>query len=835
MKTLLQDIQLALRGFAKAPGFTLLAVLTLALGLGANTAIFGVLDAAVLRPLPFPDPDKLVTIHLLAQESRSGSPDLFPWSYPKFERFRQSAQGFTAIAGYSGPTNLNLVSPEGPERLAAEEVSGTYFEVLGLEPAAGRLFLPAYDKVPGEPAAVVLSHHLWQSRFGAEPRIIGTTLRFDGRALTVTGVAPPGFRGLSGGADVFVPITLAPFFEYDGILTEAGNHWLLAVGRLKRGTSHAAARAEAARVGAIVDREYRFPEQAAPWSAAVRELANSRVDPGFRRSVWLLAGAVGLVLLIACVNLTSLLLVRAVGRRREMAVRLALGAGRGRLVRQVLTETLLLSLGGWLLGLLAASGAVQFLSALAANQAPSGNGVSYFFDPAAIAVDGRISLFALALTLVAAAVAGILPAVQASRPGLTEALKGSPPVIGVGRLAVRRPGIQQALVTAEIALALILLVGAGLLLHSFSRLHALDPGIDPAGVLTVRYAGAEGDLAQREPTTFRQTAITRLAALPGVSSASIGLCPPLGPRCSGSVVNRVDGQTFRIGSGGVRIGLHPVSPDHFRTLGIPIIRGRAITDQDRPGTPRVVVLNETAARRLFPGQDPIGHRMAAATFYFAGGDSAAEVIGIAKDVRYGAYDAEAEPDLYYPMSYLARFGSAGTLFLKGDGDPLRLVDLVKAELRSIDPNLPTFRVMSMEQLAGAALARPRFAATLLGAFAAVALVLAALGLYGVLAFVVAQRTRELGVRMALGATEFHVLGGVLRQGLTLAAAGIGLGLLGAFALQRVMSGLLYDVQPTDPLSLAGASLLLAAAAGLAALIPARRATRADPLVALRSE
>ena len=665
---MLTDLRLALRGFARQPGFALLAVLILTLGLGASTAIFGLLDAAVLRPLPFPEPGRLVTIHLLAREDRAAPPSPFAWSYPKFLRFRKEAGGFEAMAGYAGPTSLTFIGNDRPERLAAEEVGGSYFNVLGLAPAAGRLFETSFDDRPGEPAVVVLSHHLWRDRFAGQSGVIGTDLRLNGRSLRVIGVAPAGFRGLTGGADLFVPITLAPWFEYSDILEEAGNHWFRVVGRLAPETTFPAGAAEAARAGDVVDREYHFPQQAAPWSAGIAGLGESRVDPAFRRSVWLLAGAVGLVLLIGCVNLTSLMVARAAARRREIGVRLALGASRVRVIRQVLAETMLLSLAGWGLGLLFGAVAVRVLARALVAQTSSGS----FFDPTMVQLDLRVAGFGLLLALAAALFSAILPALQASRPRLAETIKHTGPE-GRGR----RFGVQQALVVSEVALALVLLAGAGLLARSFLGLRQLDPGIDPDGVLTLRYAAADGDFAKRDPVAFRAAATERLAALPGVTSASIALCPPLTSRCSGSVVSRVDGRAFRVGESAVGIGLHAVTPDHFRTLGIPLLRGRTFTSFDAPGTPRVVVLNETAARRLFPGQDPIGHRMSAATFYFAGGDSTAEVIGVVKDVRYGSYQAEPEPDLYYPMSYLRAFGNAGTVFVRGAGDPARLADLVQ--------------------------------------------------------------------------------------------------------------------------------------------------------------
>lgn len=827
---LFRDVRHAFRSLRRAPGFAFVAILTLGLGLGANAAIFGVLDAALLRPLPYPESDRIVTLHIQAREGTNSEADLFPWSWPKFELFRTTATSYAEVAGY-GTTNLNLIAPDGPERLEAEEVGGAYFQILGVRPALGRLLQPGQDARPGEPLVVILSHALWQRRFGADSAIVGKDVRLNGRALSVLGVAPAGFRGLSGNADAWVPISLATLFEYSEILAEAGNHWFLVVGKLKPGLTLASAEADAAQAGAVVDRQFRMPEQSAAWSAVARPLADSRVDPGFRRSVLLLAGAVGLVLLIACVNLTGLLLVRAVARRREIAVRLALGAARGRLVRQVLTEALVLSLAGWVVALGLAQGGVRLLLMLGPGQVAGGNGTSFFFDPASVQVDGRVALFALGLSLLAAFLVGLVPALQASRPGVTEALKSG---TTAGHLSIRRPGAHQVLVISEVALALMLLVGAGLLTRSFARLHALDTGFEPANVLTMRYSAADGDLAQRDSPGFREAAVARLAAIPGVQSASVGLCAPLTSRCAISVVNRVDGQEFKIGSGSVRIGLHPVTPDHFRTLGIPLVNGRVFAPQDRLGAPRVVVLNETAAKRLWPGVDPVGHRMAAASGFFGGGDSLALVVGVVRDVRYGALDAEAMADVYFP-AYQTGFGGFGTIFVRTRGEPLAARLAVEREVHAVDPALPLYNVMTMEERAGAALARQRFATTLLGTFAGMALVLAAVGLYGVMAFSVAQRTREIGLRMALGADAPRVLRGVLGQGLALAGIGILLGLGGALALQRVMSGMLYGVEPTDPLTLAGVSLLMAAAAGVAALLPARRATRVDPMEALRAE
>ncbi len=828
---LARDFRHAFRSLRRNPAFTLVATLTLGLGLGATTAIFSVFDAAVLRPLPFPDAGRLVTVHILAHESEGPAAGKFPWSYPKFELFRQTARSFEGIAGYDGPTNLNLIGRDGPERLGAELVSASYFQVLGLQPTAGRLFQPGEDVSPGEPAVVVLGYGLWQRSFGGNRGLIGKEIRLHGRMLTVVGVAPKGFRGLTGGADLFVPITLATLFDYTEILKEAGNHWFSVIGRLKPGVSVASADADARMAGAVVDRQFHFPEQKGAWSATVQELGASRADPGFRRAVLQLTGAVGLVLLISCVNLTSLLLVRAVGRRREVAVRVALGAARGRVVRQLLAESAAIALIGWGLGVGVGKLALPLLLTLGPTGV--GNGSVGLVDPGAVTVDARIALAGLVLALAAAVAVGLLPAFQATRRDVADSLKAGA-ATPQGLLSLRRPGAQQLLVVSEVALALTLLVGAGLLLRTFAGLESLDVGFDPSHVLTLKYAAADSDLAKRDSRVFRMTVVERLSALPGVEAASTALCPPLSERCSGSVVVRVDEQHLKMGNGAVPIGLHMVTAGHFRTLGIPILRGRGFTPEDRQGSPRVVVINESAAKKLWHGQDALGHQLGAASFYFHGGDSLATVVGIVPDVRYGTYESEAEPDLYYPAVQVS-FGGTGMIFVRTKSDPLALTETARRAIHEIDPNIPLFNIMTMEQRAGAALARPRFATTLLGTFAGIALLLAAVGLYGVMAFSVAQRTREIGLRMALGAEQQRVLRGVLRQGLVLAGVGIGLGLAGALALQKLMKGMLYGVSGSDPLTLVAVSLLMAVAAAGAVLVPARRATRVNPMEALRSD
>lgn len=839
----MSDLRYALRTLARSPGLVAVAVLTLALGLGANAAIFGVLDAALFRPLLYPDADRLVTVHIAIRQDGPSPPggqgagfdaERFPWSYPKFAAFRRGVVSYEALAAY-GSSSINLITPDGPERLQVELVSAPYFDLLGVRAVIGRGFTADEDAAPNAAPVVVLGHQLWRARFGGDSATLGQTVRLNGYPLTVVGVMPPGFAGLTGTAEAWIPIMMAPVFQYPEILEEAGNHWFPVVGRLTPGRTLDQAAAEAAVMGAEVDRRYRFPMQQGEWRAGVASLTEARVAPAVRRSVLLLGGAVGVVLLIACVNITGLLMVRAVARRRELAVRLALGAPRSRLVRQVLTEAGLLALAGAALGLvLARIGSGALLRLVPAGGRGPGS-VSYLFDVSSVGVDSRVIWFALGLAVLAGLLVGLVPALQASRPEAAEMLKSGTGAVGTSRGSLRRPGAQQVLVVAEVALALLLLAGAGLLVRSFARLQSVAPGFRPEGVLSFRYSAADLDLAAQDPRLFRERLITRLSALPGVRAVSVGTCAPFSGPCNTNVVTRRDDERIPMGAGSIQIGTHVVGPDHFATLGIPVLRGRGFTDRDRAGAAKVVVLNETAARRIWPGQDPIGRRIAVSNPYFRG-DSTAEVVGVVGDVRYGPVESEAAPDLYLP-AYDAAWGRSGLVFLRADGggEPLSLVPAIRRELQAIDPTLPLFNVLTLEERAAAALARPRFATMLLAIFAATALVLAAVGLYGVMAFSVTQRTREIGLRMALGAEGRVVLAGVLRHGLGLAAIGVATGAVAALALRRVLVAFLYQTSGIEPLTLAAVCLVMLGAAAVAALVPARRATRVDPMEALRGE
>jgi putative ABC transport system permease protein len=832
MRTLLQDLRYAVRWLARNPGFTAVAILTIALGIGTVTTIFSIFDAAVLRPLPFRDPDSLMSVSLTHQEGGAAAEE-FAWSYPKFESLRRRARSFEALAAYSS-LDLNLTGVAEPERLTAEIVSPEYFPVLGIGAALGRTF-SSEDGPAGTRGVALISDGLWKRRFGSAASVLGSTIHINKASVTIVGVLPPRFSGLGGDADVWVPMAMAPDFVYPEILTEDGNHWHRVVARRRPGTTAAAADAEMKVIGRRIAEDVPMREGGAIWGAEAAPLDDSRVDPVLRRSVLVLFGAVTFVLLIACANVAALLLARAGSRRREIAIRLAIGAGRRRIVRQMLTESLILAAAGGAIGVLLSLWGVEALSRL---QNLSGIGdPSFLFRFAAVRLDPRVLLFALASSLATGLLFGMAPALHASRSDLAGALKegGSGTVAG-GR---RRLSTRALLVPAQIALALVLLVGAGLLIRSLERLSSFQGGFRPEGVLTMRFdPSGVLDGNRSRAIVFRRTLLERLAALPGVVSVANGRTPPVSSRNMVAVVRQVDEKQFDAEGhfpgeeSALAIGLHDVSPDYFRTLSIPIRRGRAFTPEDREGSAKVAVVSETTARRLWPGQDPIGHRIAATSSFFGDGQTA-QIVGVAGDVLYGRPGERQALDLYYPS--LQGGLPWTTLFIKTAGDPAALIGPVRREIHAVSPNLPVFDVVTMEQRAARTFARERFGAELLGLLAAIAVFLAAVGIYGLVAESVSAQTREIGVRMALGARPGDILRGVLRRGLTLAGAGVLAGLAAAFALSRLLSSLLFGIASSDASTYGAVSLALFLVAAAACWLPARRATRIDPTVALRSD
>jgi predicted permease len=834
MGALLQDARYAFRWLARNPGFSAVAVLTLGLGIGTVTTIFSILDAAVLRPLPYRDPDALMTVAITHRED--GQPAAtFPWSSPKFQSLRRHARAFASVAAYSRQ-DLNLTGVAEPERLVGEIVSASYFPTLGVGAGLGRTFSEEEDGAPGAHPVVVLSHALWQRRFGGDRGIVGRPIQVNRMPMTVVGVAPERFAGLAGDAEIWVPMAMAGSFLYPEILTENGNHWHDVVARRRPGVSAAEASAEAAVLGGRIAQENPMEAGPAIWGASAASLNDSRVDPALRRSVVVLFGAVTFVLLIACANVAALMLARASTRGREVAIRVAIGAGRRRIVRQLLTESVVLSLAGGLAGVLLSLWGVETLSRL---ERFSGVGdPSFLFRFAAVSLDARVLLFALAVSVATGLLFGMAPALHASRGDISAALKegGAAAVTADGGSRLSPRGL---LVPLQIALALVLLVGAGLLTRSLARLTGFQAGFAPEGVLTLRFdpSGVTDDDRIRA-AVFRRTMLERLAALPGVTSAATGRTAPLSSRNMVAIVRQVDDRRLLSegrmpGSGAsIEIGLHDVSPDYFRTLSIPIKKGRGFTAEDRGDSPKVVVINETAARRLWPGQDPIGRKIAATSFYFSD-DAVAEVVGVAGDVTYGRPGEPQGLDLYFP-SFQAGLSWA-TIFVRTPGDPADLSPAVRREIKALAPNLPVFDVATLEQRAARTFARERFAATLFTLLAGIALFLASVGIYGLVAETVAARTREIGVRMALGAAPGDIVRRVLRRGLTLAGVGLAAGVLGALALSRLLSGLLFGIGAADPATYAGVSALLLLVSAAACWIPARRATRVDPVTALRSE
>jgi putative ABC transport system permease protein len=834
MSTLLQDLRYAVRWLAKNPGFTTVAVATLALGIGTVTTIFSIVDAAVLRPLPYRDPDTLMTVSITHQDASSPA-ETFPWSYPKFESLRRHQTSFQAVAAWVN-TDLNLTGVAEPERLTAELASSAYLPVLGVSPALGRTFSADEDRAGTPGRVAVLSWGLWQRRFAADRAILGKTVEINRETLTIVGVMPERFGGLSGGAEIWVPISMAEKYLFPGVFEEDGNHWHSVVARRKPGVPAAAAEAEMAVVGRQIATEHPMRETDAVWGASAAPLNDNRVDPALRRSVLVLFGAVTFVLLIACANVAALLLARAAGRGREVAIRLAIGAERRRIARQLLTESLVLAVAGGVAGVLLSLWGVETLSRL---ERLSGIGdPSFLFRFAEIRIDYRVLLFAVGLSLATGLVFGMAPALHASRSDLATVLKegGAGAVDGAGR---GRRSIRGLLVPIQIALALVLLVGAGLLARSLARLSGYEAGFRPDGVLTMRFdPSGVLDTAGDRGVAFRRTLLERLSAVPGVVSVATGRTAPLASRNMVSIVSQVDAKRFRSNgrftgeAGAQEIGIHDVSPDYFKTLSIAIKKGRAFTAEDRIGSPKVVVVSESTARKLWPGEDPIGHRLAASSFFFAD-DATAEVVGVAADVLYGKPGDRQMLDLYFPT--LQGGLPFATLFVKTNGDTSGIAPAVRREIKSLAPNLPVFDVATMSERSARTFSRERFGASLLGLLAAIALFLASVGVYGLVSETVAGRTREIGVRMALGARPSDIVRDVVRRGLTLAGIGLAAGLAAALALSRLLSSLLFHVRPHDAATYAAVCGVLLLLTAVASWLPARRATRIDPTRALRTE
>jgi putative ABC transport system permease protein len=805
------DIRYALRTFFKAPGFTAVAVITLAIGIGTNTAIFSVVNSVLLRPLPYPHWRDIVEVYSTSVGEPKGA-----HAAADFLEFQRDNRTFVAVAGYREDALTIAVPGTDPVRVSGTLVTADYFDVFGMSAELGRTFSRAVDGKTTEPL-VVLAHSTWVQRFSADPQIAGRRARINGVVHTVVGVMPPLFaypEGTKAWVLSAKAVPLPPLDIQGDLLENRDVHYFKAIARLKDGVTLAEAGADLSVLAEGQAR--RFPQSNGGRGAAIEPL-QERIVGKVRDALYLLLYAVGLVLLIACANIASLLLVRATGRRREIAIRVALGAGRGRLIRQLITESLLLGIAGAGVGLLAGSWAIALLLKVLPDGVPRADEIT---------LDGRVMALAILVSLVCALLFGLAPAVQVSRldptSGLREAERGS----STARVRARTRSL---LVVAEIALTLVLLVSAGLLTNSFIRLQRVDPGflVDPVTVIALPLPQSKYPDGKRQAAFYKRIA-DGLRSRPEVQSAAILFPSPIEGR-NASATFTIEGRATSTRADRPFASIGSVSGDYFRTLGIPLIAGRTFTEQDREPAPAVVVVNATLVRTYFGGADPIGKRVR----FGDTGEDWMTIVGIVGDSRnVGLHDMPL-PLVYlpyhnFPLPFMA-------IAVRSTAPVSTIAALARAEITAADPELAVAKVEPMRDVLRESVAEPRFRTLLLVAFAGMAVVLAAVGIYGLISYSVAQRTREIGIRMALGAQSRQVMMPVLRQGLLLAFAGIAIGLAGSVVAARLLSSFLFGIEPSDPLTYALVSTLLLFVTLLATFIPSRRALRVDPLTALRAE
>ena len=817
MENLWQDIRYGVRMLLKSPSFSIVATVALALGIGANTAIFSVVNAVLLRPLPFPKSEELMSVWETDYQRglEQGS-----YSYPNFFDLRAQNHVFEKLAAYH--TNDFILTGRGePARLLGAVGNADLLTLLGTAPALGRGFLPDEDKPGDSSRVVVLSHQLFQNRFGADPGVLNQSITLDGNSYTIVGVMPRGFQFPIQNDPVELWTTIAGDAEGKSPMTEArGAHFLFIIGRLKPGVTIAQAQAEATTIGSRLEQQY--PDTNTHKNIRIQPALNALVAD-VRPALLVLLGAVAFVLLIACANVANLLLARAMSRHKEMAIRAALGASRLRVVRQLLTESVLLSLTGGALGLLLAVWWTDLLVSLGKNDIPRAM---------QIGLDRRVLLFTFGVSLLTGMVFGMVPALQATRSQLSEALKEGGRGSGEG---ARRNFTRALLVVGELAFAVMLLVGAGLLIQSLWRLRHVRPGLDPTNILTFSVAVPEARYPTDKQAEFFQNLKARIQALPGVQATSAILPLPLsGDRFSISF--EIDGRPVAK-KDQPSADFFNVAPGYFRSMGIPLLKGRDFTDRDQHKAPQVIIVSEAFARQHFPNEDPIGKRIKPGISVYDEEKPFREIVGVASDIRNRNLNTEPKPAYYVPQTQMPF--TQMTVVVKTTGDPRALLSAVTKEVAALDKDVPMFGVKTMEEYLSASVAAPRFNTTLLSIFAAVALILTIVGLYGVMSYSVAQRTNEIGIRMALGAQTRDVLRLIVGQGLQLVLVGLGLGLAGALALtwllQSLLQSLLFGVTTKDPLTLVAVAVLLVLVALVACYIPARRATKVDPMEALRCE
>jgi putative ABC transport system permease protein len=803
---MLHDLRYAAHVLRKNPGFTAVAAATLALGIGANTALFSIVNAVLLRPLPYRDPARIVQ---LWESSRENHIIRVSVNYLDWRRQSRSFDHMSAYAG--GP--VTAVGGELPERTTATAVTRGFFGVFGINAVLGRTFLDEEHRA-GREGAAVLGYGLWKRSFGSDPNVIGKTIHMSGVRLRVVGVAAPGFQ-FPDSTELWTPLEI--FGEESGERS-AHNFWV--VGRLKRGISIDSAQAE---MNVIANGlEQQFPDSNRGMGVNVVSL-HEQIVGKVKPAMLILLGAVSFVLLIACANVANLLLARAVARSREMAVRAAMGAGRGRLIRQLLSESLLLSGLGGAAGLLLAMWVTSLLASLIPASVPRANEIS---------IDASVLWFTLGISVVTGILFGLLPALRISRTDLNASLKEAAGRASTGRS--RRAG--SVLVVTELALSMVLLIAAGLLIRSFFRILEVDPGFRAEHVLRAELSLPIMSL--NEPfrpgpvLNFYRQILERTRSIPGVVAAGTITQLPLGGDPDTNGTFEIEGRPPARDRSAQNAGYRVVSPDYFRALGIPLIRGRALSDQDTPGTPHVALINRTLARQFFPGEEPLGKRIKGG---FEQNAQWLTIVGVVGDVRQLRLTRDPEPEVFVPFAQHVDGRLADpNLLVRTTGDPTALASAIRELVRGLDKNVPV-QFSAMDAVVAESVSQQRFQMRLLALFAGLALLLAAIGIYGVISYSVSRRTHEIGIRMALGAARTDVVRLVIAHGMGLALGGIAIGIAGALALSRVLATMLYGVSATDPLTYAGVSLLLALVALGAIYLPARRATAVDPTIALRYE
>jgi len=810
LNQLLADIRFGLRMLRKNPGFTAVAVLTLALGIGANAAVFSVVYGVLLRPLPYKDPSSLIVLNETTPMVGTVSV-----SYPNFLDWRNQSHTFSEMAAVRG-VGFNLAGVTQPENISGSAVSPNFLSMLGVRPFLGRDFDASEEKA-GTPPVILLSYSLWQSHFGGDPNIVGRTIKLDDRSFTIVGVLPSNYRSLDK-TDVMLPIGVWATDNPEDVKERGARGDLGVIGRLATGVSLTKARAEMEGIAARLAREY--PASNDRFGVALQPVRDAFVSD-IRPAILVLFGAVMFVLLIACANVANLFLVRGASRTKEVALRIALGASRGRIISQMLTESFVLAVLGGVLGLVLAVAGIGGMSRLIPADMLSG---------ATVNLNGAVLLFAACVVALASLIFGLAPALHSTKPDVQSELKegGRGSSAGAGQNQLRA-----ALATAEISLALILLVGAGLMMKSLYRLLAVDPGFRPERVLTM---GMDLRTQQysKDPAVlnFWQQVLDKVRALPGVEAAAVGTVIPLTDSHSRSDVT-IEEMALPTPGNYPHPDVHIVSPGYITTLGIPLLRGRTFTDADDEKAPLVGMINAVTARRFFPKEDPVGKRFMFGHPSAKNAPKWCTIVGVVSDTKLYGLANPARLEVYVPLRQNA--ASEMTLLVKSGADPAALTSAIREAVQSIDKDQPLFAISTMKELVSNSVATRRMTLVLLGLFSGLALVLGGIGIYGVISYSVAQRTHEIGIRIALGAPRRDVFRLVVGQGLKLAGIGIAIGIAGALGLARLMSSLLYGISATDFETFAGVSILLALVALLACFIPAQRAMRVDPTVALRHE